>query len=169
MKRRMKRSLMRRRTIAWMRKVKRARVETRMLSQVSQKPVELTRLLAIISDTASRPIRRADLADTCPQEQAPPKKKLKTASAPDVKAPQKNGTVAANGGGEVEEPELEEDEEFDEEEAEGEDDEEDEEDEEDEVGDEVLAKGVGKVAGAPAAKKGTSQAVAAGGNDDDDD
>jgi hypothetical protein len=102
---------------------------------------------------------------TLVQEQAPPKKKLKT--APVVEAAQKNGT-AANGHGKDERAEVEEEEEFDEEdeedeEAEGEEDEEEEDDVDDE---EVPAKGVGKVA-APAVGKADSKAVAAGSDEED--
>ena len=107
------------------------------------------------------------------QEQAPPKKKLKTAPAGDADVPQKNGAakkaVATNGDEEEEEVELDEDEEFDEEEAEGEEEEEEEEEEggeEEGPGDALPAKGV-KVAGAPGAAEPASKAVAAGGDDED--
>jgi hypothetical protein len=98
-------------------------------------------------------------------EQAPPKKKLKTAPAAEDKAPRKNGTVA-NGDEEDEEGEggEEEEEEFDEEdeEAEGEEEEEEGGDEEGEL----PTKGVGKVS-APSAGKAGSKAVAAGGDEED--
>jgi hypothetical protein len=116
---------------------------------------------------------RASLTE--PPDQAPPKKKLKTAPAAEGEVPRKNGT-AANGDEEEEEAEDEEEEEFDEEEEgegeeeEGEGEEEEEEEEEEEGGEEeeeAPAKGVGKVAGGPKAAKDQSQAVAAGGDEED--
>jgi hypothetical protein len=104
---------------------------------------------------------------TFSEEQAPPKKKLKTAPSAKQEAPHKNGT-ASNGHDEDEEGEGEEDEEFDEEEEEGEGEDEEEEEEGDEE-EEVPTKGAGKVVSAPSAGEGESNAAVAAGGDDEED